>query len=246
MIKKMKKFCWLTLFLVVILVKVGVAQKLKLLFFHRPPYYVYDKDGVRGIILNRAIYVLKQAKVEFELELSTPNRIIASFKRGDKNICSPGWFKTKERTRWAKFSLPIYQNSPIVLLTGKWNNGLIKKHFLSDIFRSRSLTWGRIKNFSYGDVIERYQKEFRPKVVNVDGNQLNLINMLRHKRFSYILISPEEIDFLIASAGYDKRDFLIIHLNDVKEGNKRYLMFSKDISDNLIEKINKTIFKLYK
>lgn len=242
--KKTKKFYWITLFIVVIFVKLGFAQKLKLLFFHRPPYYIYDKNGVRGIILKRAIYVLKQAKVEFELELSTPNRIMESFKRGHQNICSPGWFKTKERTRWAKFSVPIYQNKPIVLLTGKWNQRLIKFHSLSQIFRLRSYTWGRIKNFSYGEVIDRYQQQFKPRTINIDGDQLNLIHMLKYKRFSYMLISPEEIDFLIASAGYDKKNFVIIHLKDVKKGNKRYLMFSKDVSDRLIKKINEFILKI--
>ncbi len=43
--------------------------------------------------------------------------------------------------------------------------------------------------------MEGYQRIFRPKIVNVDGTQLDLIRMLRFKRFSYMLISPEEVDF---------------------------------------------------
>ncbi len=35
-------------------------------------------------------------------------------------------------------------------------------------------------------------------------------------------------------------------MSDVKKGNKRYIMFSKDVSDVLIEKVNRMIIKLYK
>ncbi|GAB6887614.1 hypothetical protein JCM13304A_11120 [Desulfothermus okinawensis JCM 13304] len=217
----MRKLIWFTLLFVFFCVTLTFGQKLKLLFFHRPPYYVYANKRASGIILERAILVLKKSGVPFEVKLSTPNRIIVSFKKGDKGLCSPGWFKTKNRLKWAKFSLPIFENRPLVVLTGKWNQRLIKKHKLTDIFRDRSCTWGKINNFSYGEEVEGYQRIFRPKIVNVDGTQLDLIRMLRFKRFSYMLISPEEVDFLISSAGYKKKILLFY----------RCLMLKREIKD---------------
>ncbi len=216
--------------------------KVKVLYFNRPPYYVFTKTGPSGIIMDKVIRIFRKAGINAEYVLSTPSRIILSFKRGEKNICSPGWFKCPEREKFAKFSSPIYQDLPLVLLTSREMKIKFKRGpSIVDLFKNKDLVWGRISFFSYGKFVNELNKEIRPRTLQVDGSQLDLIRMLKYKRFSYILISPEQINYLVKSAGYDLNDFRIIWLRDVPYGNKRYIMFSKDISDKMIEQVNLVI-----
>jgi len=219
--------------------------KVRVLYFNRPPYYVFTKTGPRGIIMDKVVRIFRKAGIKAEYVLSSPSRIILSFKRGERNICSPGWFKCPEREKFAKFSSPIYQDLPLVLLTSREEEIKFKgEPSIVDVFKNKDLVWGRISSFSYGNFVHKLYKEIGPRIIQIDGTQLDLVRMLKYKRFSYILISPEQVNYLVKSAGYDLKDFKIICLRDVPYGNKRYLMFSKDVLDKMIKQINLAIKSL--
>ncbi len=219
-------------------------HKLRVLYFERPPYYMTTNSGPSGIVMDRVVKVFKMAKINVTYEVSSINRILNSFKRGEKNICSPGWFMSSKRRKFAKFSIAIYQNRPMVLLTRKNYDKLKKYHTLDDIFKDYTLTWGRIRSFSYTPYIDKLARKLKPPVVEIDGTQIDLIRMLYWERFSYMLISPEEINTLIKLSGFKRDEFMVLKLEDIKEGSKRYIMFSKDVPDNLIKIINKYILIL--
>lgn len=72
---------------------------------------------------------------------------------------------------------------------------------------------------------------------------MNLMSMLKAGRFDYILLPPEEIQLLLRTSGMNPRDFEKKQLEDIPVGNKRYIIFSKDIDDETIHVINTCIAK---
>ena len=80
-----------------------------------------------------------------------------------------------------------------------------------------------------------------PNDYKISGEQKQLVRLLSIQRISFMLIAPEEIDTLIYSANLEPGKFLSIQLNDIPNGNKRYIMCNKHVSDEVMKRINDAI-----
>lgn len=63
-------------------------------------------------------------------------------------------------------------------------------------------------------------------------------------RVTYMLIAPEEIGTMLAETEMNPDDFVSISKPDIPKGNKRYIIYSRGISNAVIEKINRSITAL--
>jgi polar amino acid transport system substrate-binding protein len=70
--------------------------------------------------------------------------------------------------------------------------------------------------------------------------------MLAKERMTYLLVAPEEISTLITSNKLNTADFTVFRLADIPAGNKRYIMCSKGVDQEVIDKINLSIQKFVK
>ena len=71
-----------------------------------------------------------------------------------------------------------------------------------------------------------------------------MLKMLQHNRIDYFFISHEEADSLIESSGIPKNNFKYIAFSDMPKGEKRYLLCSKKVGDDIIEKLNSAILEV--
>jgi hypothetical protein len=115
---------------------------------------------------------------------------------------------------------------------------------LKQVFRDKGLSMGIISTFSYGLHIDDLIGKLSPIFFELTGGQSNLPKLIIKNRNSYMLIAPEEIDNVIKSAGYKREQFLSIKMTDISEGNKRYLIFNKNVGDDTVRKVNYSIRKL--
>ena len=189
--------------------------------------------------------IFEDANIVASFHSLPPNRIIDEIKKKHNQHCSIGWLKILEREQFAKFSLPIYQNKPIVVLI----NNEEKKYFstfetLKNLFSDKSKTLLRLSGFSYGAYIDNLIKSTAPSIQSISGKQAQLAMLIKHRKGNYMLIAPEEVEMLVLSAKFKKQDFELLPLKDIPTINKRYLMFNKAVSDQLIEKVNRSIIKL--
>lgn len=218
---------------------------LKVYYFERPPYYFTEQGRVSGFLVELVRKILEDAGIEASYEVMPSKRIIAEIK--DRNIfaCSIGWFKNPEREKFANFTLPIYQNRPIVALATRHNRYLIEIYTtLKEMLSDRSIKLGVISGFSYGAYIDQAIKDFSPEMESVNGDQLQLVKMLSAGRITYMLIAPEEIEALIFSAGLNTESFVGVSLSDIPSGNLRYIMCGKGVDEKILGRINRSIQKL--
>ncbi|WP_199155855.1 hypothetical protein, partial [Chromobacterium sp. ASV23] len=76
----------------------------------------------------------KSIDISIEWVLVPANRVLENIKRNNEEICTPGWYKTPEREEYARFSLPIYKDKPLVGLARSDFNfkpGISAKELLS-------------------------------------------------------------------------------------------------------------------
>ncbi|OYU42055.1 MAG: hypothetical protein CFE44_26210, partial [Burkholderiales bacterium PBB4] len=98
---------------------VGAAcaeETITLHFYERPPYMVAHKDWAVGLTANVAGNALGLAGVPFQWKLTPAKRQLMLLERGTGLDCGVGWYKSRERERIGKFTLPIYRDRPTVAL----------------------------------------------------------------------------------------------------------------------------------
>jgi polar amino acid transport system substrate-binding protein len=218
------------------------AQPLRLAFIERPPFYT-NRDGVpAGFLLEAASKVFAAAGVPVVLVPSTTEQILEDIQRIDGHTCSPGWYKTMEREAFARFSIPLYRNSPLVALALRSNaSRFLPRKSLQALAADKNLRLGIIEGYSYGEALDRQIRAFMPQRVEVAADQRLMLQMLRKNAFDYLLVAPEEIENLMRDAGVPPEDFLIHALTDAPVGDPGHIMCSRDVDLSAIDLLNDAI-----
>ena len=221
------------------------TEELRVLYLERPPYYWTENGRPTGFLMNLTRRILDEAGVEATYVTVPAARIIAEIHANRQPLCSLGWFRTSQRETFASFSLPIYRDNPLVLLTARDKAGLFKKHTtLRDVFEDTNLIMAQVASFSYGEALDRMLRDIRVRNLTVSTSQAILPKLILHGRATYMLAAPEEVQTLLRSAGVDPERFVSLKMDDIPAGNLRHFMFSKSVPENVIRRINQAIESL--
>lgn len=223
----------------------AAADPLRIIYIERPPYY-YTHNGIpTGVLVERTRTILAEAGITSDFVKMPAKRVIREIQDTKTPACSIGWFKTAERTAFAAFTLPIYQNRPLVALTTADSADRLRAYpRLAELMAGRELVLGVINGFSYGTVIDRMIARQKPVVASVTGTQVQLMRMLAAGRIDYLLAAPEAIAGAAKAAGLDPDRMEAVTFPDVPPGNLRYLMCSRQVPDDVIDEINRAILRI--
>ena len=225
-------------------VSVAAKESMTVYYFHRPPYYVKDATGQAGGFLVEATrLVLDEAKIPFHFEQMPPKRILNRL-REPSPACSPGWFKTPERERFARFSQPIYRNRPLCIIINRqlamrFDEGSEMTRILSS-----GLTLGVVDGFSYGRWADAHIADLGPKIYRLAGNQGSLLEMVLRNRVNYMFIASEEAAYIFAHDDRAAAMGRIVPIADAPEGNPRHIMFSPGVDEQTVSRIDVAIEKV--
>ena len=224
----------------------AIAEPLTVSYFERPPYYFTSKAGfAEGFLVERTKKILQTANIESQFISLAPNKINYILRYAATPHCSIGWFKKPERELFAKFSEPIYQNKPLVLLTTREKQEQISHNkTLAQIFSNKQLVFARMGSFSYGTYVDQLLVKLTPRSQFYSKRQTELLQSLHTNQASYMLVAPEEIQQMIIAANLPEDEFVTMTLDEIPNGNFRYLMCGQTVSDHLIEQLNSAIKKL--
>lgn len=223
----------------------GNATDLRVVYLERPPYYWTENGQPRGFLLGLTRQILDRAGVPASFSQYPPNRIMEEIRSDREPTCSIGWFKTSERETFARFSLPIYRDQPPVLLTTTDKAHLFGRHkTLRDVFADHSLVMAQVASFSYGEAVDRMQKEILVRSLTVSSSQKVLPKLILQGRASYMIVAPEEVPTLLRLAEVDAGSFTTLPLEDIPAGNLRYLICSRSVPESTLERINAAIAAL--
>lgn len=210
-------------------------------YHERTPYYNTGADGVFGVCADPVNIAFRRAGVPFRWQ-RTPAKRQLDIIRQDKGMdCALGWFKNPERELFGRFSLPVYQDRPTVALARADNDRIVSGAPLEATLSDRDLVLLRKDGYSYGEFIDQKIAMLQPKEVITTGDNLSMLNMVHRYRADYFFIAQEEARALLASSQIQASDFKLVTFSDMPEGNKRYLICSKLVSEELMERIDRAI-----
>ncbi len=238
----MKKILIVIIILLIPNFLISKDKILKIYYYERPPFYYTDKDGIaKGIIIDKVKRILKKANIKYSFQ-SFPVKRIFLLLEENYYACSPGWFKTEERLKKFKYTLPFYQSEKMKGVFNK-NINVEEEVSLKKLF-TNNYKLGLISGFNYGPIIEKYLKIFKPKVIRITTEPNNLIKMVALRRLDYTFFSYEHIKEFIKLYPDFAKNLKIVSIKEIKHGIKRYIICSKKVDNKLIEKMNIAIKEL--
>jgi len=212
-------------------------------YHERVPYIKTTPDGVEGLTGTPVSLAFKKAGIPFIWKKTPSKRQIKVLKDNSGCDCLVGWFKNPDREKFAKYTHHIYQDKPQIALAradnGKLQNGISVDSVLSNPGLKLLVKDG----YSYGSYLDARISRQKPVIDRSTTENVNMLKKIHFRRGDYFFISPEEADGLIESSGLPKEDFKYIMFSDMPEGEKRYILCSQKVEDEVIEKLNTAISK---
>lgn len=220
---------------------VDADDVLEVMYHERPPYYVGKSDNmIGGVIGDAATDILAKAGIEYRFRRVPASRQLNEIKLDRKKACALGWFKTAKRETFAKYSIAIYRDKPMVLMVRSSDPKIPANISLARLTKSPQLRMGAKLGYSYGSVIDDLKAALEPNVVTATQDSTGLMRMLAGKRFDYFFAAAEEASEIVAQSN-GKVEALT--LEDSPEGNERYIICTAKVSDSVIQRINNAIEK---
>ena len=207
-------------------------------YHERPPYYITGTLDIHGLCCDPVKIAFTNAGIPFKWQKTPAKRQLEILKNTNSKECIAGWFKSEEREKFAKYSHYIYQDKPVIAIARSDNYNIKLNRSLEEILKNKNLILLKKNGYSYGQFIDKKILELKPVKVITNSKNIMMLKMIHNRRADYFFISEEEAIELVALSGLLKTDFKYIKFNNMPEGNKRYLLFSKMVSNTVIEKIN--------
>ncbi|NHZ48497.1 substrate-binding periplasmic protein [Nitratidesulfovibrio liaohensis] len=173
-------------------------RELAILAFHRPPYYTFDHGVAGGFLIDAVRRVLDAAHIPYHVTEMPPKRIVALFEQNvTAYACSPGWYHTRERDQFARFSAPIYRNQPpTAVLRADAAHRLTEGKGLTGLLAA-GLRMVLRDGFSYGPALDEALARSRAPVYRSTSDNAALLEMLASDRYDMTLMEQEEATELL-------------------------------------------------
>jgi polar amino acid transport system substrate-binding protein len=229
---------------IILFVGIGpaAADPIQIMVHERVPYYVISgPTTVGGLVGKPAAVVLADSGVDYEWRVTSANAQLNIIKANKDRVCAVGWFKNAAREAFAKFTRPIYQGKPLVVVARSDNARVLGHQTFGDLLGDRAIMMGGKLGYSYGSYVDAKIAALAPRAVTTSQNNDGMIRMLLGRRFDYIFATPEESSLIIEGVGSAAQDLITVTMSDAPPGNKRYILCSKSVEDSVIDKLNAAI-----
>ncbi|MCG2585736.1 ABC transporter substrate-binding protein [Massilia sp. TS11] len=217
------------------------AAQLTMAWRDKPPYHYLENGVEKGFLLARARAVMAESGIDTQFVREPSKRIWANFQNGVRNYCSPGWYRLPERTAWAQFSIPFHVDPPQTVVVGPSALAAVKQHdSLAALLADGSLSLGVVDGVSYGPALDAAIRGSRNQVVRRTVEPVAMARMVAAGRLSFMLMDREDLAWF-QEHDLGLRGVVRVDFKDMPPGLERYIACSKDVSPDLMARINKSI-----
>jgi polar amino acid transport system substrate-binding protein len=223
----------------------GADTNIAVQYRDKPPYSYTKDDKPAGFLMERTVEIFKRANLGASYEEAPVKRITQNIQKNGAPLCSPGWYKLSEREVFALFSLPIHEDKPHLVLVG--SHALERARTartLKELFANPELKLGEVSGASYGAELDNMIGTTAQTAMDSTVTPLGMAKMIKFKRADYMLIDEEDYSFLNQRGEVDAADVKPLRYVDMPPGLKRYIMCSKSVGADVMERINTAIRQL--
>jgi len=231
-----------SLSILIVFMSCAFAQcaKISVYYHERIPYVIATADGLTGLTGSPVTSAFNHVALPFVFK-ETPSKRQIRILKNDDCSCLVGWFKTVERQKFSKYSLPIYQDQATIILVKADNDKLYNGMEINQLLSDPTLLFDVRDGYSYGSFLDKKIIQHKPNINAGTFKNSDMLKRIHLKRADYFFISPEEANSLINLSAFSSSDFKLLTIRGIPKGEKRYIMCSLDIEDAVMDKLNQAI-----
>ena len=217
------------------------GDPITIMYSERPPYM--DDSGPmppQGLTATPTAHAFKIAGVSSVWSKIPTNRQLAVVREGMGKACAVGWFWTAERSRFAKFTRPIYRDKDWYILT---NVDFAARGYKSlGEMLSHKETRVLVKDqYTYGEQLDKLMHQYHPTVASSTASTTKMLQSISMGAVDLMFVSEDEGNYLMAHAGEHAARLRLLHPHDMPRGPERYIMCTREVPDDVITRLNKAI-----
>ena len=215
-------------------------EPIPVLIYERPPYYVRQAGGnFAGLVGAPVTKAFERAGIPFVWTTALFHTHLEEIRADDRAVCATGWFKTKEREEYARFTIPVYQDRPLTVV-GRSDNQQLWALTFEEVISQPTIKMLAQIDFSFGEEIDGMIEASGLTVrLTATGPEANLERIVSGFE-DFLLISPEELSVTIDQV-FGSEQLITRSFKDIPFGNTRHIICSKSVSEDQIRLLNKAI-----
>jgi polar amino acid transport system substrate-binding protein len=214
-------------------------------YYERKPFhYTADNFQVEGLVVTPTIQAFKKIGTPIVWKLTPASRILATMKANIGADCSAGWYKTAERESYARFTLPIYNDKPLIAIA-RADFAAPEGISAKELFAQPQIKLVLKQGFVHGAYLDKIIAQMPPQnIIKVSDEVSSMVRMIKSGIADLMTATQEEAEMYVSQAGYGMKDFRVFHFPDVPAVEKRYILCSKQVPEEVINKLNAAIVDL--
>jgi hypothetical protein len=211
---------------------------LRVHYHERPPYYAETKGGVAGLCATPVACAFKAAGIPYQWTQTPPKRQLHLLKQNPGQDCIVGWFKTREREQFARYSTAIYRDQPMVALVRREDPRLPERCTVAELLSVPDIIMLSRPGYSYGSLVDSAVVRIAPRRMDSGVDSSEWLSILYSHRIDFLFIAPEEAQYLLSRTQLPTDVFRCLPLTDMPPGNHRYLLFSRAVPPEVVDRFN--------
>lgn len=220
----------------------GAAATLPTINLHynqRIPYEYLENTRVSGLLVEPVEAAFKAAGIPFVWKNTPIKRQFVLLQANRSLDCLLGRYKNPEREAYAQFSVPFYQGKSLVALSLRNLANIDQEHSLKSLVQNTTLRLLVKEGYTYGIAVDAWIKARSSLPLKTTGENISMLREVFYGKADVFLLGQEEAEALLEGSGLPKEQLKIHTFADAPAGELRYLMCSKQVPRELIERINR-------
>jgi hypothetical protein len=218
--------------------EVTSSFELKVHYHNRPPYYVKTAEGVVGLCATPVAQALKNAGINFLWTETPPKRQLHLLQQNPPDDCIIGWYKTREREQYARYSTTIYQDKAIVAIVRRADHRFPERCTVAQLMTLPDIIMLSRTGYSYGALVDKALAQIPPLRIDSGVDSSEWLSILYIRRADFLLIAQEEAEYLLSRTRLPRDAFRYLTLTDLPPGSRRYVLFSRAVPPEIVDRFN--------
>ena len=234
--KKSAQF--LPLSLILSTASIALASPITLYYENRAPFtYLQDGElvGSEGKVASEAF---REAGIDFTLSEAPGAREIDMVGKNFEATCAVGIYRTADRDRSGKFTLPISIKQAKVVVIRADNPKINSYTTLSDLLADPTISLVMRNGYSYGTQVDDMLDQAKAHLKRPSESSYGRTKMVLEGMADGALFTPQEADYQIHQFGEAGKLLVSLRFTDSPAGEPSYIYCTKSVDDSMIGKLN--------
>lgn len=214
-------------------------------FNNKPPLFYFENGKAMGEVVDIARQACTLAGLKCGFVELPFQRVMVYLERQRPDFAALGFSKTREREAFATFSEPIWRDaSPILLVRAADKKDFQSYASLADmVARSQYVFGGKLGNVY---PIDAQLQALHERDTRFSDEAWRLPLLLVSGRFDFTMLYLPEVLPALQASGVPPSVVEIVSYPDMPRGAERYVLFSKEVAPDVVQKWNAAIVTLRK